>query len=421
MWYGSPSRSGRISRRPAITRHGTQTDGEAPPRFDPFTPEFQSDPFPILGRLRAEDPVHRSRFGWVLTRYDDVVAALRNPGLGAAFDREAGRAQLGDGAAFAYVSRRIHNFDPPDHTRLRSLVTKAFTVRRVEALRPHIQGLADTLLDRIGGAKTIDVLAALAHPLPSLVICEMLGVPDSDRPRFSRWTEDIAFLLDVGIPSHRLTAGEAAAAEFMAYVRDLIEHRRATPTDDLLTALIMAEEHGDRLSIDELIANVVFLFSAGHQTTRDLVGNGLLALLRDPDLKHRVARDPSRLPALVEECLRFDPSVTATLRRAREDTTIAGTHIAGGDRLVLSLGGANRDPARFPDPDRFDIDRPNNEPLAFGGGIHYCLGAALARTEAQIVFGTLLRRYPNLELAERAVEWRQTWIFRGPVTLRVSL
>src|SRR5262249_45670140 len=334
------------------------------------TPEFQSDPSPILRRLRTEDPVHRSRFGWVLTRYDDVVAALRDQRLGAAFDHEVGRAQLGDGAAFAYVSRRMHNSDPPDHTRLRSLVTKAFTVRRVEALRPHIQIIADTLLDRIDGAKTIDVLAALAHPLPSLVICEMLGVPESDRPRFSQWTEDIAFLLGPGIASHRLAAGEAAAAEFMAYIRALIEHRRATPTDDLLSALIEAEESGDRLSIDELIANVVFLFSAGHQTTRDLVGNGLLALLRCPNVKRRVAGDSSLLPALVEECLRFDPSVTATLRRAREDTTIAGIFIAAGDRLILSLSGANRDPARFPDPDRFDIDRPNNEPLTFGGGIH---------------------------------------------------
>jgi cytochrome P450 len=394
---------------------------QGPPIFDPFTPEFQSDPFPILRRLRTEDPVHRSRFGWVLTRYDDVVAALRNPSLGAAFDRQAGRAQLGDGAAFAYVSRRIHNFDPPDHTRLRSLVTKAFTVRRVEALRPHIQAIADALLDSIDGAKTIDVLAALAHPLPSLVICEMLGVPDSDRPQFSRWTEDIAFLLDPGVPSHRLAAGEAAAAEFMTYVRDLIGHRRTTPTDDLLNALIVAEEHGDRLSIDELIANVVFLFSAGHQTTRDLVGNGLLALLRNPQVKRQVAGDSSRLPALVEECLRYDPSVTATPRRAREDTMIARTRIAAGDRLILSISGANRDPARFPDPDRFDVDRPDNEPVTFGGGIHYCLGAALARTEAQIVFGTLLRRYPNLELAERTVQWRETWIFRGPVTLHVSL
>src|SRR5262249_29103254 len=274
------------------------------------TPEFQSDPSPILRRLRTEDPVHRSRFGWVLTRYDDVVAALRDQRLGAAFDHEVGRAQLGDGAAFAYVSRRMHNSDPPDHTRLRSLVTKAFTVRRVDALRPHIQALADTLLDQIGGAKTIDVLAALAHPLPSLVICEMLGVPESDRPRFSKWTEDIAFLLLPPVPPHRLATGELAAAEFMTYVRDLIDHRRATPTDDLLSALIAAEQDGDRLSIDELIANVVFLFSAGHQTTRDLVGNGLVALLRHPDQKRRVGADPSRLPALVEECLRYDPSVT---------------------------------------------------------------------------------------------------------------
>jgi cytochrome P450 len=360
----------------------------------------------------------------VLTRYSDVVSALRNQSLGRGFDREAGRSQLGDGAAFAYVSRRMHNFDPPDHTRIRSLVTKAFTVRRVEALRPRIQAIADMLLDTIDGAKTIDVLATLAHPLPSLVICEMLGVPESDRPRFSKWTEDIAFLLLLGsqrLDPHRLQAGEAAAAEFMGYVRDLIEDRRATPADDLLSALIAAEEHGDRLTIDELIANVVFLFSAGHQTTRDLVGNGLLALLQHPDQKKLVAADPTRIPALVEECLRYDPSVTATARRAREDTVIAGVRIAAGDNLMLSISGANRDPARFAEPDRFDIDRPNNEPLTFGGGIHYCLGAALARTEAQIVFGTLLRRYPRLELTSEPVRWRETWIFRGPTALCVSL
>lgn len=392
-----------------------------PPIFDPFTPEFQADPFPALRRLREEDPIHRSRLGWILTRYDDVAAALRNPSLGAAFDREAGRAQLGEGAAFAYVSRRMHNFDPPDHTRLRSLATKAFTARRVEALRPHIQAIADTLLDRVDGAKTIDVLEALAHPLPSLVICEMLGVPEADRPLFSKWTEEIAFLLLPPVAPHRLAAGEAAAAEFMAYVRELIGQRRASLADDLLSALIAAEEHGDRLSLDELIANVVFLFSAGHQTTRDLVGNGLLALLRHPDQRRRVAADPSRLPELVEESLRYDPSVTATTRRARADSTIAGVPIAAGDQLILSISGANRDPARFPDPDRFDIDRPHNEPLSFGGGIHYCLGASLARAEAQIIFGTLLRRFPTLQLADEPVCWRETWIFRGPVALHVSI
>jgi hypothetical protein len=388
--------------------------------FDPSRPEFQADPFPLLRRLREEDPIHRSELGWVLTRYDDVAAALRNQSFGAAFDREAGRTQLGDGAAFAYVSRRIHNFDPPDHTRLRSLLTKAFTVRRVEALRPHIQVIADNLLDRIDGTKTFDVLGVLAHPLPSLVICEMLGVPEADRPLFSRWTEDIAFLLLPPVPPDRLHTGEAAAADFMTYVRALIEERRARPEEDLLSALLTAEEHGDRLTIDELIANVVFLFSAGHQTTRDLVGNGLLALLRQADQKSRVAADPSSLPALVEECLRYDPSVTATPRRAREDTVIAGVRIAAGDRLILSISGANRDPARFPDPDRFDVDRPNNEPLTFGGGIHYCLGASLARTEAQIIFGALLRRFPTLQLAEEPVRWRETWIFRGPVALHVS-
>ena len=266
----------------------------------------------------------------------------------------------------------------------------------------------------------MDVIAALAHPLPSLVICEMLGVPKADRPQFSAWTGDIAFLIAPVIAPERLSVAEAAAAAFMDYVRALVRERRGTPGDDLLSALIAAEESGDHLTEDELVATVVFLFSAGHQTTRDLVGNGLLALLRHPQQWQRLGANPSLLPAAVEESLRYDPPVTMTSRRALEQTTIGEIAIAADDRVVVSLSAANRDPARFPDPDRFDLERPNNEPLAFGGGIHDCLGAGLARIEAQIIFGTLLRRYPRLQLAEENIQWRDTFLFRGPVALHVS-
>jgi hypothetical protein len=397
------------------------TDASSRLVFDPLSPAFTTDPYPLLHRLRAEEPVHHSPQGfWLLTRYDDAAAVLRSSRTFATGgDRERLQARLGDGAAFAYVSRRLHLFDPPDHTRLRSLVTRAFTVRRVESMRPHIQALADALLDAAGDTDPIDVLAALAHPLPSVVICEMLGVPEADRAQLSGWTGDVAFLLTPFLTPDRLAAGERAAGEFMGYIADLVQERRGTLGDDLLSALITAEESGDRLAEDELVANVLFLFSAGHQTTRDLVGNGLLALLRHPEQWRRLAGDPSLIPAAVEECLRYDSPVTLTLRTAREDTVVGGTPIAAGEGLFVSIGAANRDPARFPDPDRFDLDRHDNEHLAFGGGIHYCLGAALARAEAQIIFGTLLRRYPHLELAEDVIRWRETPAFRGPVALQV--
>jgi len=391
--------------------------------FDPLTPGFTADPFPLLRRLREDDPVHRSPLGfWVLTRYDDVARVLRSPRLfGTGLTHDSMRSRYGDGAAFAYVSRRLSSYDPPDHTRLRALVTRAFTVRRVESMRSHIQAIADRLLDGVGGAERMDVIADLAHPLPSLVICEMLDVAEADRRQFSVWTGDIAFLLAPIIAPDRLATGEAAAGAFMAYVRDLIAERREALGDDLLSALITAEADGDRLTEDELVAMIVFLFSAGHQTTRDLVGNGLLALLQHRDQWQRLLAQPALLPAAIEECLRYDPSVTMFFRRALQDTHIGDTPIPAGDRIFVSISAANRDPARFDDPDRFDLDRRDNEHLTFGGGIHYCLGAALARVEAHIIFATLLRRCPGIELTEDVIQWRDTPAFRGPIALRVAL
>jgi cytochrome P450 len=288
-------------------------------------------------------------------------------------------------------------------------------------MRPHIEELANELLDQVKGERRVDVVGALAHPLPSLVICEMLGVPKDDRPRFSAWTEDIAFLIGPLIEPDRLEAGERAAGEFMDYVRILVAERRKAPSDDLLSALIGAGEDGDRLSVDELVATVVFLFSAGHQTTRDLTGNGLLALLPHSEQTDRLVAEPDLLLEAVEECLRYDPSVTLTARRALEEVSIRGRKISAGDHVILSISAANRDPAIFSDPDRFDIERPFKEHLTFGGGIHYCLGATLARLELQIIFGCLLRRYPGLRLADEPVRWRQTATFRGPLAVEVVL
>lgn len=254
----------------------------APVVFDPFNSDFIANPYPLLHQLHQHDPVHHSPLGfWVLTRYEDVSYVLRHPqSFGTYVLRDRLRTQLGDGAAFAYVSRRLTSLDPPDHTRLRTLVTKAFTVRRVEAMRPQIQTLADQLLDTAEDTHRLDMIAALAHPLPSLVICEMLGVPEADRAQLRTWTGDIAFLIAPTVKPDRLIVAEQAASAFMKYVRNLVKERHRALGDDLLSALIAAETEGDRLTEDELVATIVFLFSAGHQTTRDLVGNGLLALLK---------------------------------------------------------------------------------------------------------------------------------------------
>jgi cytochrome P450 len=267
---------------------------DTPVVFDPFNPDFIANPYPLLHRLRARAPVHHSPWGfWVLTRYADVAHVLRHPQVfGTYVLRDRLRAQLGDGAAFAYVSRRLTSLDPPDHTRLRTLVTKAFTVRRVDAMRPQIQVLADHLLDAVGERRRMDVITALAHPLPSLVICEMLGVPEVDRAQLSAWTGAIAFLFAPTIQPERLVAAEQAAHAFMAYLRALVQARQCALGDDLLSALMAAESEGNHLTEEELVATIIFLFSAGHQTTRDLVGNGLLALLHHPDQWQRLVLRP---------------------------------------------------------------------------------------------------------------------------------
>jgi cytochrome P450 len=377
-----------------------------------------------MHRLRSIDPVHRAGDGSVvLTRYRDVVEALRDPSFGAGRDvlLQVLRDRLGDGAAFAYVSRRLSNYDPPDHTRLRGLVSRAFTPRRIDALRPYIERTVDKLLSGHEPGDTFDVIAAVAHPLPSLVICELLGVPDADRDAFDRWTAAIAFLVAPSVAPDRLAAGEAAVTEEWACIEQLIERCRRQPGDDLLSALVAIEGDGDaRLDIAELVATVIFLFSAGHQTTRDLIGNGMLALLANPNTWRALGEEPHSAPAAVEECLRFDPPVNFVYRRALCDTKIAGHAIGTGETVVPVLVAANRDPARYAQPDSFDPTRPDNRPVTFGGGIHHCLGAALARIEAEIILQRLSSQFPRSTLANTSIEWRQTIIFRGPEAVLIA-
>jgi cytochrome P450 len=313
--------------------------------------------------------------------------------------------------------------DPPDHTRLRGLVSKAFTPRAVEILRNEIAGIVEQLLDKVKGEQTFDLMATLAYPLPVLVICELLGVAEQDRYRFGAWSRALGEGFDnmSNQDPEVLRRGNEAAAGLTEYFLELVEARRKEPRDDLLSGMIAAEEKGDRLSEDELLATCVLLFFAGHETTVNLIGNGTLALLRNPDQAELLRKRPELLPNAVEELLRYDSPVQRTGRTVISDVEIGGLSLHPGQRVNLLIGAANRDPRQFPDPDRLDVTRGNAaQHLSFASGIHYCVGAPLARLEAQLAIGALLRRYPHLRVATDRPRWRRTFVLRGLESLPVA-
>jgi cytochrome P450 len=391
--------------------------------FNPMDPEFLADPYPTYHRLRAEDPVHHSPLGfWVLTRYEDVAAVLRDPRfikepLAALVAARFG-AEVPRGVGLSMLDR-----DPPDHTRLRSLVSKAFTPRVVEGLRPRIQKIVDGLIARAEAAGSMDLIEEFAYPIPVNVICEMLGVPVEDHERFKGWSLDIARGLDsIWLPPDSEIPRRSAAARHAIsdYFRELIGQRRATPRGDLLSALIAAEEAGDKLNEEELLATCILILIAGHETTVNLIGNGVLALLRHPAELRRLRATPGLITTAVEELLRYDGPVQRTARVASDDATIGGHTIHKGEMVMPFIGAADRDPAQFPEPDRLDLSRADNRHIAFGWGIHFCLGAPLARVEGQIAIETLVRRLPRLGLVTEAIEYRQSLTLRGLKELPVK-
>ncbi len=390
-----------------------------------FDPEFLADPYPAYHRLRAEDPVHRHPLGfYVLTRYEDVALVLRDARFGkggyqALIEGRFGATPDGPRLALSMLFR-----DPPDHTRLRALVSKAFTPRVVETLRPHVQGIVDLLLARATEAGRMDVIEELAYPLPVTVISELLGVPVADGDTVKGWSRDVARALDaIVLPAapELIERGRRATAEMAGYFRALIAERRRRPGEDLLSGLVEAEEAGDRLTEEELLATCILLYVAGHETTVNLIGNGLLALLRHPAEWRRVRDDPALLPGAIEELLRYDGPVQRVGRIAVGDTEVGGVPIPAGALVMSLLGAANRDPAQFAEPDRLDVSRDEPRHLAFGSGIHYCLGAPLARLEAQVAIGTLLRRFPALAAAAERPVWRPSSTLRGLESLPVVL
>jgi len=391
--------------------------------FNPFLPEFHANPYPFYHRLRAADPVHQTPMGlWVLTRYDDVVTALRDPRFGREGFEQMLAAVYGDDTTNASRPRSMLFRDPPDHTRLRGLVSQAFTPRVIERMRSHIQEIVDRLLDRAQNAKAMDVIEDLAYPLPVTVICEMLGVPTEAHAGIRQWSADIARSLDaIGMPSDEgvVKRGRLARQAMLDYFRGIIPERRQNPRDDLLSLLIAAEGQGDKLTEGELLITCNLLFVAGHETTVNLIGNGLFALLNHPDQLDKLRGNPTLIPSVVEELLRYDSPVQRTARITNTDVELDGRKIAKSSMVIAAIGAANRDPAHFPDPDRLDITRRDNRHIAFGFGIHFCLGAPLARLEGQIAIGTLLRRMPELKLATSAPEWRESSTLRGLKALPV--
>ena len=316
-------------------------------------------------------------------------------------------------------NRSLLWLDPPDHTRLRGLVAKAFTPKRVEALRPAVERLADDLLDGLGGE--VELMEALANPLPVTVIGELLGVPPADRPRFLPLSRAGTLAFEPSAGPEEIAAANRAGEEMQAYFRDLFARRRDDPGDDLLTELMAVEERGDVLSEQELVSTAILLFGAGFETTANLIGNGLLALLRHPDQLARLRDDPSLVRPAVDELLRFDGPVQVDARTAFTDLDLDGAVVPAGEVVVALLGSANRDEARFTEPDHLDVGRDEGPSLAFGAGIHHCLGAALARMEGQVVFAGLLRRFECMELLDESPPWRDTITMHGLEALPLRL
>jgi cytochrome P450 len=393
--------------------------------------EYDKDPYPTYLRLREEDPIHWSEVlgGWVLTRYDDVLATLRAPGAYSSSGRfVTALAQLPADARASlrpledHFSVGLISADPPDHARLRKLVNLAFTPRAVDALRPRIQTLVDELLDDAEERGDLDIIRDLAYPLPATVIAEMMGVPAQDRDQFKEWSVGIVSFQGTGRVSPKTF--ESAQADLLAmrdYFDLLLAERRKVKRDDLLSELVAAEAAGDRLSGAELLTICVNLLTAGHETTTNLIGNGVYTLLQHPEQLARLRGEPALMPGAVEEMLRYESPLQRNLRRVVADVELDGTVIRGGDLLVQLFGAANRDPAQFSDPERFDITRQPNRHVAFGYGIHFCVGAPLARLEAPIAIGTVLRRFPGLALATDSVTWRPHWPMRSLEALPVTL
>ncbi len=397
--------------------------------YDLWSPRARRDPYRTWQRIREKAPLVRMRLlgSWVATRHADVERVLREPAF------TTNRADLPLMKLFQRAGRGVPAFqnlldynllmiDGKRHARLRGLVSRAFTPRRVDALRPRIEAIAHDLLDRAAAAgDDFELVRDLARPLPARVIGELLGVPPDDHEALCRWSDDVVELLDPLSGSDGLDRPKRGAEALEAYFRRLLEERRRAPRDDLMSAMLAAEADGDRLETGELLSLCTLLLAAGHETTTNLIANAVLLLLRHPDERKRLQDDLSLLPSAVEECLRYEPPIQLTDRAVEEPCALGGVELRPGSLVVAALAAANRDPERYADPERFDVGRGDAQHLAFGMGNHFCLGASLARLEARVALGGFLERFPGFAGQPDPPGWKRSIVVRGPTALPLRL
>jgi cytochrome P450 len=411
-----------------MTRTNEEAAQAAAVLFNPLSDEFRADPYPTYARIREAGAAVLTPFGATLvTRYEDVdhvlkSAQFRTPRGYRDPDDPAGPARFDPSGAVSKHRRLWLLFQTGEpHSRLRRLITKVFTPRAVSILGPRVERLVDALLEPAVARGSMEVIADLAYPLPATVICELLGIPDSERDVNRRWSTAIAPTIDVLMTDEQKDAAERAMGEWDAYFRAFLAERRRRPGDALIDAMLAVEDEGARLSEDEIVANATFLFLAGHETTTNLIGNGLYALLQRPDQLAILRAEPRRVEGAIEELLRFDSPIQFAGRVSDSVVEIAGVRVEPGTNVMLGLGCANHDPRRFDRPDELDVTRQDVKPLSFGGGAHYCVGAALARLESKIAFGRLLERTKKLELATERPAWRPSLAFRALEALPLTL
>jgi pimeloyl-[acyl-carrier protein] synthase len=413
--------------------NGAVSSGSLEP-LNPFTPVFRADPYTIYHTYRSREPVHWGMpttpwwsGSWYLTRYADIVTVLKEPRFGKEVHHLLPPEELpAVPQEYTFLYQLMSDWmlfrDPPDHTRLRGLVQKAFTPRMVDRIRPRTVDIARSLLDRVQRHGQMDLITDFAFPLPVTVIAELLGVPVENHTQFRQWAQSLIAVIDLkqSEEEESYRRGRQAALEVSAYLQRLIAEKRQRPQGDLLSTLIAVEAEGERLSEAELLATCLLLLLAGHETTVNLIGNGMLALLQHPEQLAMLRTNPAYLPTAIEELLRYDSPAQMTTRYAMVDTALGGKTMRKGEQVCLVLGAANRDPEQFLNPDRLDITRSPNRHLSFGLGVHFCLGAFLARLEAQVAFEILLHQLANVELRTETPAWRETIALRGLKTLPVS-
>ncbi len=388
-----------------------------------FDPAFRADPYPLYRELREHDPVHRLAIGgWALTRYSDCALALTDARFGSESPPAIrGASILPEDHPLIVLGNSMLFLDPPEHTRLRGIVSKAFTRRAVDALAPLVEQLVAELCDAAEVRGKVDLVEDFAYPLPISVMCELLAIPGEDRAGFGQWSRDLAGVVDIPADLGVIARGAKAGEFFIDYFHSLLPLRRADPGDDLLSALIAAEDEGGRLSHNELLATCVQLVFAGHETTQNLIGNGMLALLANRGQFERLRDDPQLMRPALEEFLRFDSPAQLSVRWTKADVELEGKTIRPGEPVLVFLGAGNRDPAQFEDPDVLDVGRSDNKHLTFGAGVHFCLGGPLARLEARIAIAELVRRFPHMELLDPNPPHRPTLALRGLASLPVSV